>query len=147
MWINLPAALALVASLTWLLQQHEARVKASMMSGMGMGMGLHRRHSTRLPHAHAPQAHHAHHNRAHSTGGLDSKGREGRWRERVGSDLVAEAWEVLCGSILQEVCEGDSLVATVHGQVHKCQSAYHINMQTKANHPPHHLFPAHHAGL
>ena len=96
MWINLPAALALVASLRWLLQQHEARVKASLLAGAGLP---HRRRR----HAHAEAGAskqgpgHSHHQRA------DAKSREVRWRDKVGSDLVAEAWELLCGSILQEV--------------------------------------------
>ena len=80
MWINFPAALALVASLWWLLQQHEARVKASVTVSRG---------APQWRQAKAQQAHGAHaqvhvqHARTGSVGGSDSKGKEGRWRERV----------------------------------------------------------------
>lgn len=110
LWFNMPAALALVVSLGWLLQQHEARIKASLSS-----QAYTRRFSTAAGHKAARQlqpesprqepARGHHHSRGSSLGGAaaDSKGREDRWRKAVGSDIVAQAWEVLCGSILQEV--------------------------------------------
>ena len=104
MWINLPAALALVASLRWLLQQHELRIKAGIQAGVGAS--LVRRRSLRQNEA-AKHQQRPHHHRAHSADAtaapIHGKGRDSQWREKVGSDLVAEAWEILCGSILQEV--------------------------------------------
>jgi len=85
---NVPLALLMVAGLRWLALNVDVRYRGSE----GPRKDWRRRKQ--------------HHSGSNSQQGSGSEGaaphKEGRWREKVRAPVVEHAWEMLCGSIIQQ---------------------------------------------